>query len=246
VITFLGKHSVWLTVPGALAIALGVVCAAFLPRTWQRANALSKEPQRLTLDELATRGAGGNPHVIVTDFICGDDYVFEHYARAGTPPPRPDQEVLGQAWVPLFSRSAAQGAGAGSRRPFTVLLETRPMMVGSRELGLLSQQQSMEVLVSPFSSSTLNHEVRSKLAAHYPGTDFATCLLLEECKSHDREDAPVFVAALAVGTCGGLLLGLPALVLGIIWGRARRKQGRSSKSADAEDAAGSVGGTLTT
>jgi hypothetical protein len=86
----------------------------------------------------------------------------------------------------------------------------------------------------------LNHEVRSKLATHYPGTDFATCLPLDECQSHDRADAPVFLAALAIGTCGGLLLGLPTLVLGIIWGRAWRKQGYSSQSADAEQLAGSV------
>jgi hypothetical protein len=76
-IAFLRKWSGFLVLLGGILFAIGLFSLVLLPERWRTAEALAKAPQRITLHDLEARGDGDNPHVIVTDFICGSGYVFE-------------------------------------------------------------------------------------------------------------------------------------------------------------------------
>jgi hypothetical protein len=104
VIGFLRKRCTFLLALGIAATGAGIVCAAFLPTNWSRMEALAKEPQRLTLRELAANEPGDNPHVIVTDYVCGQGYVYEVPHLIGERAPGPDDTAPGRAWIPLFPK----------------------------------------------------------------------------------------------------------------------------------------------
>lgn len=231
-LSFLRRWSPWLTLLGILATGSGGLSACFLPTVWQRANALAREPQRLTLQELATKGPGDNPHVIVTDFACGNDYVSEIQVRKDAPTPAPDQAAYGKAWIPLFPKTPPENPD-GEQPPtrFLVLLETSPTLASVQGFHMLSRRQSLEGLAMPLSQRGLQPQLRSRLAASYPDTDFENGLMLVQYEPREKEDASFFATALAVGAGGSLLVGLPALAFGIILGRTRRKQVRSSGAA---------------
>jgi hypothetical protein len=209
----------------------GLVSTYYLPGRWQRANALAKEPQRITLHDLATKGPGDNPHVLVTDFTCGSEYVFEIQSRKGAPQPSPDQTGWGRAWIPLLPKSSSDRPDAAPPTSFAVLLETSPTFASGTGFHLLSRKQSMEGLAVPLSRKNMPLEVRDKLTANYPDTDFGACLFLEQYEGHHKEDASVFATALAIVASSGVLVGLPALALGIFFGRSKRKQIDSSETA---------------
>lgn len=203
----------------------GLLSAYYLPGRWQRADALAKEPQAITLHDLATNGPGDNPHVIVTEFTCGSGYVFEIETRKGAPPPGPDQAGHGKAWIPLYPKSAPENANAGVEpTSFIVLLETTPTLASGNGFHVLSRRQSMEGIVVPLSRRDLPADVRDKLAERYPDTHFADCLILEQYEPYEKEDASTFATALAVIAGAGLPVGLLALSLGVILGRSRWKQ----------------------
>jgi hypothetical protein len=90
----------------------------------------------------------------------------------------------------------------------------------------------MEGLAVPLSRKNLPLEARDKLTATYPDADFGACLVLEQYERYEKEDAPVFAAALAIGAGAGVLVGLPGLALGFIFGRSKRKQIDPSETAD--------------
>jgi hypothetical protein len=199
-------------------------------------EAIAKEPQRLTLQELAANGPGDNPHVIVTDYLCGRGYVFEMMVRKGSPPPTPDQGGPGKAWIPLFPKSQGDAPEPNS---FVVLLETAPTQASGTGFHLLSRRAEMEGLVFPISFRTLKGEVQARLSKSYPGTDFSKGLLLEEWDQHHKKDAPFFAYALAILAGGGLLLGLPLLSLGIVFARGRARSLRAQRR-QAEDNDGAI------
>jgi len=179
----------------------------------------------------------------VTDFACGSDYVSEIRIRKNAPTPGPDQAAYGKAWIPLFPKTPPDNTDGGAPPTrFLVLLETSPTLASVQGFHMLSRRQSMEGLAMPLSQRSLEPQLRSRLAASYPDTDFENCLMLVQYEPLEKEDAPVFATALAVGAGGGLLVGLPALAFGIILGHTRRKQVHSSGSASRKDVAGPKAG----
>lgn len=215
-IAFLRKWSHILILLGGMAIAVGILSAYFLPERWRTAAALAQNPQKITLYELAANGVGDNPHVIVTDFICGSEYIFEAQIRKGAPLPKSDETVWGKAWIPLLPKSSPDVRKGDSPPSFTVLLETTPTVTSVSGFHLLSRRQSMEGLVIPLAQRPLPAEAQSKLAETYPHTDFKNFLVLVQYERHEKEDAPVFAYALAISAGGGLLIGAPLLLLGIM------------------------------
>jgi hypothetical protein len=220
----LAKWADALIVLGLVATLIGVLLACFVPGMWQKEAVLASEPQRVSLSELAARGPGGNPHVVVTDFICGSGYVYETQVNKDGPPPGPDDQGYGsKAWIPLFPK-VPLGRPDAEPTAFTVLLETQQQAASGRGVYVLSRRPSMEGLVLPLSQIGLKSDIRNKLAARYPQTDFDRCLLLVQYEARDKDTYSALATLVAFCSGGGLLLGLPAFTLGIFLWRKRRRQ----------------------
>jgi hypothetical protein len=213
---FLAKRAGCLVAVGVVALAAGVIAAYLLPDQWQTATALALEPQQITLDELAEKGPGGNPHVVVTHYVCGSGYVSETMVRKGAPRPGPTENAYGKAWIPLFPKSATGNLEEPEPKRFAILLETSPTVASTQEFHMLSRKQSMEGLVVPFSHRRLSSQIRDGLAANYPETDFGKCLVLVQYEPHEKEDPRFFANALAVIAGSGFLIGLVMLLLGLM------------------------------
>jgi hypothetical protein len=177
----------------------------------------------MTLEELAARGSGDNPHVIVTNFTCGSDYAFQIQTPTGGSP-TPHQTGYGRAWIPLFPKAVGDNLDAGSPPTrFVVLLETSPTTASGSGFHLLSRRPSVEGLAIPLLSRSMEPEVRRYLAKGYPDTDFSQCLVVVEYEPYEKKDAALFASVFAVCTWTGLAIGLPVLALGIIFQRIQKK-----------------------
>ena len=223
-LAYLKSRAEWFTLLGVITVGTSAVCTYFLPGRLWRSTALAQEPQPIALRELAGRGLDENPHVLVTEFECGDKFVSEISYRKDGPLPKPGEFGHRKAWIPLFPKAPGRGADANMATSFKFLLETSPSMASADVLHFQSRRAPLEGLVMPLSRKGLKRDVRDKLREMYPNTDFEKCLLVEEYSKHEREDAPTFAAVLAIGAIGGGVIGVPALTFGIIVGRAKRKQ----------------------
>src|SRR6516164_5985310 len=86
-LAYLKSRAEWFTLLGVITVGTSAVCTYFLPGRLWRSTALAQEPQPIALRELAGRGLDENPHVLVTEFECGDKFVSEiSYRKVGPLP----------------------------------------------------------------------------------------------------------------------------------------------------------------
>jgi hypothetical protein len=227
VLALLKKYRDWILCVGILGVIGGAGSIFLLPGMRWRAAAFEKPPQQLTLSELAKHGPGDNPHVVVSDFVCGSAFVFKIETRQGGNQPAQERSGSGQAWIPLFSKSefllelplpnAPEDLAqpVGDPKSFVVLLQTVPAQGSATDFHLLIRRQQMTGLIIPYWLSKLTPELRGKLQTAYPDTRFDQCLILEETNQHNKADTILFAQALLLGAIVGPLFGLPALALAI-------------------------------
>ena len=79
------------------------------------AAAASDTATRMTCKELGEKGAEGNPHVVLTDFVLTDDLVYEHKRKT--------------------SDASKWKKGLGTRRAFGQRLREGDPCAGGRRLG---------------------------------------------------------------------------------------------------------------
>jgi len=205
---------------GCLGIVGGIILACWLPALRQRAADLAREPQRISLRDLADKGPGDNPHVIVTDFTCAKYFAYTTQTRRGERPD-PDRMASRKAWIPLLPKAPVPDGGKEPALPpgsIKVLLETPQTLVGRAvELHVLSRRPSIEGLATRLSERGLPSDIRATLSSRYPDTDFESCILVEEIDRYQKGDAPLFAKLVTAGAGGGVLVGGAVLLLGLFF-----------------------------
>jgi len=98
----------------ALIGLAGVGGVAWGVQELRLAGAASETPTRMTCKELGEKGAAGNAHVVLTDFLLTGDVVYEHKRKSS------DTEKWTKVWVPavpLDSPYALALRDAGANNP---------------------------------------------------------------------------------------------------------------------------------
>ncbi len=171
---------------GVLLLLVGLLCCCLL---WydSRANAgVSGTPQVVKLADLMAKGSGGNRHVVVTDFVWGDDYCFTT---------KDDR----WAWVWLTLRPAADAG----RRPGTMpALFVTSSLHNDKEVQSFCQGQTLQGVVARLRPEP-GYWVKAKLWEEEPDLDFSTCVILLDGGPVSSRSAPVAAAFAVVGLAGG-------------------------------------------
>lgn len=135
----------------------------------QLAGAMSDTPTRMTCRELGEKGAEGNPHVILTDFVLTDDIVYEHKRKTS------DSSKWKKVWVPAVPSDSAYARAV--RAPDADLSEIptpRPVNVivvssdtkNEAELAELEAKKELDGMVVNLISS-LGHQEKKLLEESY-------------------------------------------------------------------------------
>ena len=226
-IRYIRRQPEFLFVLGGLALVVAGMGAVRLPALWGRATAWSEESHRLTLAELATNPPTEITHVVVTDFDCGDDFVYEARRKKRAPAPKQDEAGFGRAWIPLFAKAGGPGnVPQPSPTKFVVLLETAPTITTATGKHLLSRTREMEGIAVPMSRSNVPTDVRDKLVERYPDTRFDACIVLEQADKVRKKDSGFFAYAATTITGLAFVMAVVAIPLGFALRRRLRRRRR--------------------
>lgn len=187
----------------ALFIFGGVLCFIGYQEV-QLGKVAKPEPQSLSCEELGKYGPGDNAHVVLTDLIVSDSYVYEGDS---------DQK-FDKIWVPLVSTNseyfhalqAIAETGEGSVPPLTeiqVVLKSSHVR-NQADFDRLYEQTELKGLVIN-KIETLSGEELSILKNSYPGVDFNKVYLVE----HNRKPKGMG-AVMGFFSGGGLLMAASA------------------------------------
>jgi hypothetical protein len=189
-----------------LLIAFGVgllICALIEGRLM---GAAADRPQTLTLAQLAAHGPGDNAHVIVTEFLPGNNIVCEHRTVVGLP--AGNWTAVYVPVVPLTPDVQTRLAQGQAARPNIPPGSIRVIVHSTRVHG---EAEMPNVFGKPFIQGTVVNSIRSLprktqelLQSAYPGTDFDSCWLLQE----GRKPSSAFFVL------GGAVLGMLLVVVG--------------------------------
>ena len=184
-----------------LCLIFGTLDAVFVWQDWTIQSSASATPQDITLADLAARGPGANKHVRVTDARFGKSYAVE--TKNGKP---------NRAWIPLVAPDGS----------IKVIVKT--FNADDAALDRLARQTTVTGIITNDIHSIGSSELRV-LQQAYPGADFANALVLEE--GREFPSAARLYALLA----GALLLYGAALVSGVLWFVAVRRERRGPEAA---------------
>ena len=148
-----------------LGVAFALLFAGF--REWQLGAAASAQPEDLTLEALVARGPGGNPHVRVSDFVLGDNYVY--FTDDG-----------GFRWTSVLIPAVPTTMGDQSAHVLIPKVIVKTTHVADEEqLEPLRARSRLQGLVIN-RIEELGSEEKEILLQDYPGIDFHKCIILEE------------------------------------------------------------------
>lgn len=163
----------------------------FAYQEWRAGSRAASDPEEVKLADLIARGPTGNPHVRVSDFDAGNNYVYQ-------------EGEYGGRWESVLVPAAPITPGAAENKP-DAEVKNPQMIIKSKhvhsesELEQLLQKPAVEGLLIN-SIESLGSDEKNQLASQYPGVDFDKCLILEE----GRKPSGMTTVALMGG--GGLLL----------------------------------------
>jgi hypothetical protein len=133
------------------------------------AGAASETATRMTCRELGEKGAEGNPHVLLTDFVLTDDLVYEHKRKTS------DASKWKKVWVPAVPSDSAyakaiRAPGADvseipAPRPVSVIVVSSDTK-NEAELAALGAKKELDGMVVNLISS-LGHEEKKLLEESY-------------------------------------------------------------------------------
>lgn len=216
--SFRSRWAEWMAWVGGLAALAGLAAGLYAPDARWRADAFRKPVQTLPLRDLEANGFGDNPHVHVTDYVCGEGAVLRWWTTGKQQQPKSDNDNSNyQGWIPLFPKPLAGDEPAA----IAVLLQTSQQMTSAKGVKILSRRPKMEALASRGVGWHVSSEVQAELASQYPGTDFSSVVLLRQYEKRDREDADLFAIVLTVLALGGLFVAAPLSAYGtyLLWTR---------------------------
>jgi hypothetical protein len=197
-------------------IGVGVVGAAAAYwgfKEMRLAGAASDTPTRMTCRELGEKGAAGNAHVVMTDFLLTGDLVYQHKKKSS------DADKWKKVWVPAVPSDGEYAkaliAAGGERpqvpppRPIGVIVVSTDTK-NDRELEALGAKDELDGMVTNLIHE-LGHEEKKLLEESYG--DVSKAQIFEV----GRKPAGAMLSLLAI-------VGGAALVAGAIWSFVRRKR----------------------
>lgn len=185
-----------------LCLIFGTLDVVFVWQDWTIRSAASATPQDISLANLAANGPGANKHVRVTDARFGKSYAVE--TKNGKP---------NRAWIPLVAPDG------------TIKIVVKTFNADDAALDRLARQTTVTGIITNDIHSIGSSEM-GVLKQAYPGTDFANALVLEE--GREFPSAARLYALLG----GALLLYGAALVSGVMWFVAVRRERRGPGAAE--------------
>jgi DNA-directed RNA polymerase subunit RPC12/RpoP len=192
-----------------LLIAFGVALLVYAFLEGRLIGAAADKPQTLTLARLAAHGPGDNAHVIVTDFVPGNNFVYEERTLHGVP--TGNWTAVYVPVVPLTPDVQRRLAGGPTAKLDIPPGSIRVIVHSSR---VHSQAELSTVFDRPFIQGTVVNSIRSLprktqelLQGAYPGTAFDSCWILQEGRK--PSSAGLVIGAAILGTLlvvvGGLM-----------------------------------------
>ena len=162
----------------------------------------SQTPETIPLSKLIARGPNGNANVIVTDFVMLRDHAVERGKR----------NRWSGAWVPIVPTDAGP-PGGGSPRAVKALVYCTKGSSPEEVYQRVSTPQLAGLVINKVKTPKSN--VEEHFRAAYPGTDFATCIYIQE----GREPASETLASLLIfGGIAAVVIGLGLLgLLAFLW-----------------------------
>jgi hypothetical protein len=189
----------------------------------------SATPEEISLDNLIARGPAGNTNIILKDFVLCQNFVSEEKSSGGG---------WSKVWVPIVPTSAVPPGQLDGGRPTSVRAIIFSINISNQmELKQRCEVPKMRALLTNGLVS-LGSEEKSHLSQSYSGTNFDTCLIIQE----GREPAGAAKLFLMIG--GGvlsLLVGLGLVGFGFVKWRAdqsprpRKKKRRREAAEEEED-----------
>jgi hypothetical protein len=211
--------------PAAVVAIIAAGIILFIAIKEMRLSRASKEvPQTITLASLLQNGPGDNAHVILTDFVPTDNYVYLYqkgkYERVN------DADAINRTWssvwVPLIPMTGQQRqqllAKAKMNPKAAAVLQPSAVQVvvklkdahdkNSVERWCDNQfdRPHLQGMVVNLTDS-LDGQTRDLFGQSYPNTDFSRCLIIHEGKT------PTGPGPVLAGIGGGTLL----IVLAGLW-----------------------------
>jgi hypothetical protein len=222
----LNRCAWYLMLAGGALLVVGAIASFYVKGKWQRAQDLAEEPRRIRLADLIANGPGDNPRVTVTDFACGQRFVYlskqeqVFFTR---------KEIgWGMVWIPLYPREADPREGEkppGKAAPIRALLATPQVHDKELDVQILNRRASLEGLATRVQQGgKLDEEVRAKLKESYPEADFSDYLFIEEIGPYTKESAQEEAYAFLAAVAGGFGLGSAGVLLGLfLWNLDRKR-----------------------
>ena len=213
---------------GVVSLVVGLGLLVWAGMEWKLSRASSAKPEEITLKQLLARGPDGNPNVILKDFRLADNFVYEEEGR--------NSKDWKKVWIPAVPAGEAP-KGDEPFKPAKVRAVVFSFGVKNEDdFKAFRQRPQFEALVTNRIMS-LGTQEKQLLEKTYPGTDFSTCLIIQEGrKLHNT-------GLLALQTGGGGLLLLSSAGLFVFaflrWreesARARRKKRRPVARVEEEE-----------
>jgi hypothetical protein len=185
-------------------IIVGGVLVAFAVEERNVSAGATEQPEVLTLKALIARGPDGNPNVVITDYVLGDNYVYEESKNT---------KVWSKVYVPVAPRDEVAVKEDGEAD----ITNVRAIVVSkhvSDEAGIASrlEKDRLPGLVTN-KITKLGTEEKRLLHQSYPNADLEHCLIIEEGREPSGAGK---VLLLGGGGAALVLAGIAAFILGIV------------------------------
>jgi len=161
----------------------GVLCYLGY-QEWSLAATANATPEEITLKKLIERGPDGNPNVIITDFVLGNNFVTSSRRGRWT-----------KVWVPVVPREDIEelkGEGVKVESIRAILCSTK-VRTAEEIQTRLNQPKVPGMVINKIAS--LGSKEKELLKTSYTNVDFDRCLIIEE----GREPADVMKLSLYFG-----------------------------------------------
>jgi hypothetical protein len=136
-------------------------------REWQLGATASAQPEDVTLEQLIARGPDAQPHVRISDFVLGDNYVYF-------------EDDSGIYWQSVLIPAVPNNKGDQAAHVLIpqVIVKTKHV-TKEDELPSFRARARLEGMVINRIEG-IGGEEKQILAKDYPGINFEKCIILEE------------------------------------------------------------------
>ena len=187
-------------------VVIGGVLTFFGVQELRLSSAAKEEPQSISCAELGANGPGDNAHIVLTEFLLTNHYVYEEKESGSwTQVWVPSVPLGGEYHLQLMAHIQEHGQLMGSIPPpkdVKVIVKSKDVSSEFEYEQFANSESLQGVIVNKIDS--LGSDEKEILMNSYPGVDFDTCWILEV----GRQPASMMKLA---GLCVG---GLALIVVG--------------------------------